>query len=56
MTDDPWRVAADGFVEMDTIMLVEGTIRERNCIAWPVVSNRKSTEPWEMISVGSCFV
>ena len=56
MTLDAWRVVAEGVVEIDTMLLVEGTMRDRNCIAWPVVSKRKSTERGGMTSDGSCFV
>ena len=56
MTLDAWRVAAEGVVEMDTMLLVDGTMRAKNCIAWPVVSKRKSTECAGMTSRGSCLV
>jgi len=56
MTLDAWRVEAEGVVEMDTMLPVDGTMRERNCIAWPVVSKRKSTEWAGMTSRGSWVV
>jgi hypothetical protein len=56
MTLEAWRVVADGFVEMETIRPVLGTIRERKVIASPVVSNMKSMERGGMISTGSLLV
>ncbi len=56
MTLEAWSVVAEGLVEMDTMRLVDGTMRERNCIAWPVVSKKKSTERAGMTSAGSCLV
>jgi hypothetical protein len=50
------RVLADGLVEIETIMLVEGTIRERKSIAWPVVSKKKSIDLAGITSVGLCLV
>lgn len=52
----PCRVVAEGVVDTDTIKLVDGTIRDRNCIDWPVVSKRKSTEAGGMTLVGSSLV
>jgi hypothetical protein len=49
-------VVAEGFVEMETMSPVLGTIRERNAIASPVVSNMKSIERGGMISMGSLLV
>lgn len=53
MTLDAWSVAVEIVVAMDTTMPVEGTTSERNCMAWPAVSNRKSTERQGMALSGS---
>jgi hypothetical protein len=56
MTLDACRVDADGVVEIETIMPVEGTIRDRNSMAWPVVSKQKSTDFGGMVSETFCLV